>query len=102
MADTARPVVVRLLHVPGCPLTGRVMATLRDCLAGTGIPVRVEDVEGDFPSPTLLVGGVDVVTGAAPPACPCCRLDLPTGAAILAALERAAASRDQAGQEPGG
>ena len=74
------------------------MATLRESLAGARVAVRVQEVEGDFPSPTLLVGGVDVVTGTAPAAEPCCRLDLPTGAAILAAVERAASPAGQAGR----
>ena len=85
----ARPVEIRLLHLPGCPLAGQVRATLDECLADAGVPVRVEDVEGAFPSPTLLVGGADVVTGNAPAGEPCCRLDLPTRAQILAAIRRA-------------
>lgn len=83
-----RPVEVRLLHVADCPLVDLVRATLRGCLADAGVAVRVHEVEGDFPSPTLLVGGMDVVTGAAPAAEPCCRLDLPTRAQILNAIRR--------------
>ena len=81
-------VEVRLLHVPDCPLADLVRATLRGCLADAGVAVRVQEIEGAFPSPTLLVGGMDVVTGAAPAAEPCCRLDLPTRAQILNAIRR--------------
>lgn len=87
-----RPVVVRLLHLPDCPLAERVRGTLRECLPGAGVPVRVDDVEGSYPSPTVLADGVDVVTGSAPPAGQFCRLDLPTGAQILAAVWRSAAT----------
>lgn len=86
------PVVVRLLHLPDCPLAERVRGTLRECLPGAGVPVRVEEVEGSFPSPTVLADGVDVVTGSAPSPGPCCRLDLPTAAQILAAVRRCAAT----------
>jgi hypothetical protein len=85
-------VEVRLLHVPECPLADRVRDTLRESIADSGLAVRVEDVEGPFPSPTLLVGGVDVVTGGTPATEPCCRLDLPSRAQIRAALQRVAAS----------
>lgn len=84
----APPVEVRLLHLPECPLTDRVRSRLRECLADAGVPVRVQEIEGSFPSPTLLVGGMDVMTGAAPAAEPCCRLDLPTRAQILDAIRR--------------
>lgn len=93
--SATRPVEVRLLHLPDCPLTGRVRATLGECLADAGVPVRVDDVAGAFPSPTLLVGGVDVVTGDTPAGEPCCRLDLPTRAQILAAIRRGASSGGQ-------
>lgn len=82
------PVQIRLLHVPDCPLVDRVRATLRRSLSSTTVRVTVEEVEGPYPSPTLLVGGVDV-TGRTPAAGPSCRLDLPTEEQILTALAAA-------------
>jgi hypothetical protein len=86
------PVRVQLLHVTDCPLVSRVRDTLNGCLKGVGFRVQVEDLEGDYPSPTLLIDGIDVATGAAPPRQICCRFDLPTCAQITAALSRAANS----------
>jgi len=39
-------------------------------------PVLVEDLEGAYPSPTLLIGGIDVATDASPPREIYCRFDL--------------------------
>jgi len=50
-------------------------------------PVLVEDLEGAYPSPTLLIGGID----ASPPREIYCRFDLPTCVQITTALNRAAA-----------
>lgn len=82
---TMPPIQIRLLHVSDCPLVERVRATLRDSLSTTSQRVTVEEVEGPYPSPTLLIGGIDV-TGRTPAAGPSCRLDLPTEEQILAAL----------------
>jgi hypothetical protein len=91
MHDLDRPPVrVQLLHVTDCPLVGRVRDTLNGCLQSVGFPVRVEDLEGDYPSPTLLIDGIDVATGTAPPRQMCCRFDLPTCVQITTALNRAA------------
>jgi hypothetical protein len=83
------PVTVELLHVPDCPLVDRVRDTLHDCLALANRPVQVSELEGDYPSPTLLIDGIDVVTGEPPRREPCCRFDLPTRDQILAALHAA-------------
>lgn len=77
---------VRLLYVPDCPLADQVRRTLAECLPSARRPVRVEECEGDYPSPTLLIDGVDVVTGAPPRKEICCRLDLPTSDGIMTAL----------------
>lgn len=82
-------VIVELLHVPDCPLVDRVRDMLRACLPMAPRPVQVTEREGDYPSPTLLVGGMDVVTGAPPRREPCCRFDLPTPDQILTALHAA-------------
>lgn len=79
---------VELLRVPDCPLAARVHALLHRCLDEAGIPAVVQDLEGRYPSPTLLIDGVDVVTGKAPSPGACCRLDLPTRRQVLDALHR--------------
>ncbi|MGH3968096.1 MAG: alkylmercury lyase [Mycobacterium sp.] len=84
---------VQLLHVPDCPLMGRLRHTLDDCLRHVGFAVRVEELEGSCPSPTLVIDGIDVATGAPPSREICCRFDLPTCAQIATALNRAARAR---------
>lgn len=86
--DSATPPLprIQLLHVPDCPLVDRVRDTLRDCLHAAALAVDVEELEGSYPSPTLVIDGVDVTTGAAPVGQVCCRLDLPTSTQIMQAL----------------
>jgi hypothetical protein len=77
---------VQLLHVAECPLVDGVRETVRQALARAGCDVRIEELEGDYPSPTLLVDGIDVVTGQ-PVAPHCaCRLDSPTEEQVVVAL----------------
>ena len=83
-----RRVRVRLEHVPDCPLVDRVRARLDRALAATGISAVIEDVEGDYPSPTLLINGLDAATGQPSGGAPRCRLDLPTADQIATALSR--------------
>jgi hypothetical protein len=77
---------IELWHVPDCPLVDRVRATLHECLAQTGIDVPVHERQGPYPSPTLVINGVDVATGTPPGDGMCCRLDLPTRDQIHTAL----------------
>jgi hypothetical protein len=79
---------VRLLSVPGCPHVEQARVALRRALADARITAPVEELVGDYPSPTILIDGRDVVTGAPPGSCACCRLDLPTAAQIAAVLRR--------------
>jgi hypothetical protein len=60
-------------------------------LARADVAATVEEPEGAFPSPTVLVEGVDV-TGRSVTDRSACRLDLPTEAGILAALANAVAT----------
>jgi hypothetical protein len=78
-------VAVQLLHVPDCPLVDGVRASLRSCLAKASVEASIEEIEGSYPSPTLLIEGIDV-TGHRPAPGASCRLDLPTEEQILAAL----------------
>ncbi|ORA34727.1 hypothetical protein BST20_19285 [Mycobacterium branderi] len=81
---------VQLLHVPDCPLLGPLRDILDDCLRHVPFAVWVDELEGAYPSPTLVIDGIDVATGAPASGEICCRFDLPTCAQIAAALNRAA------------
>ncbi len=78
---------VELRHVSGCPHTGAARALLEECLAELKLDVAVEYKEGEYPSPTILINGEDVM-GAPPSQAAACRLDVPTKERLLAALRR--------------
>ena len=84
-ADEAGHPQIQLLHVPDCPLVDHVRATLHDTLRQAGLSLPVEELEGPYPSPTLLIDGIDVTGRTATPEASC-RLDLPTPQQILDAL----------------
>lgn len=75
-----------MLHVPDCPLVEQLRTRLHACLQRSGAAVEVEEFEGAYPSPTLLINGVDVATGNAPSEEVSCRLDLPSDEQIITAL----------------
>jgi hypothetical protein len=80
---------VELLLAPDCPNGPAARAVLSACLRRLGVDVQIHERVGAFPSPTILVDGVDVMTGASGvPAMHACRLDLPTESRVLAALGR--------------
>jgi hypothetical protein len=90
---------VELFLAPDCPNAPASRAMLAECIDRLGLTVRVRERVGDFPSPTILVDGVDVMTEAqAVPPMQACRLDVPTAARVLAALRSRSASstRDDA------
>lgn len=78
---------VQLLHVPECPLTDQLRTRVHECLQQVGVLVVVEEQEGPYPSPTLLINGVDVVTGHSLTGHVSCRLDMPTHDQIITALQ---------------
>jgi hypothetical protein len=81
-----------LLLVPGCPNADVARRVVAESVAELGLPVAVEERVGEFPSPTVLVDGIDVMTGAeGAAAVPSCRLDVPSVPRVLAALRRALA-----------
>lgn len=82
---------VELLHGPDCPNLAAVREIVHASLARAGVAATVEETEGAFPSPTLLVDGVDV-TGLPVGDSSACRLDLPTEREIVAALAKASAN----------
>lgn len=79
---------VELLYLPGCPHVDDARRLLLACLNDLGLDsVRVKEREGDFPSPSIVVDGVDVM-GAPIDAATSCRLDLPTRERVVTALRR--------------
>lgn len=86
----ARCMRVELLTSPGCPNAAAARRVLEDSLSevGVGGDVIVERV-GGYPSPTVLVDGVDVMRPGTELAANACRLDLPTKDHVLAALRSA-------------
>ncbi len=83
---------VELRHVPDCPHTDAAGVLLEDCLSELKLHVAVEDKEGEYPSPTILVNGEDVM-GAPASQAAACRLDVPTRERVLAALRRTPLTR---------
>ncbi len=81
--------LVELRSVPDCPNLAPVRQALHDALTDLGLPTTaVVETVGDYPTPTLLVNGVDVMGG--PGTGPAgCRLDLPTRKQIHTALQHA-------------
>ena len=84
-ATTARP-LVELLSVAHCPNADSVRRRLHHALADAGTLDDIVELVGDYPSPTVLVDGLDVVTGRQLTPGACCRLDLPTTDQIREAL----------------
>jgi hypothetical protein len=84
---------IQILHVADCPLVVGVRKNLQECLDRYGVDALIEEVEGPYPSPTLLVGGRDV-TERSPGVGPACRLDLPSRHQISRAIEAAIALAD--------
>ena len=77
---------VQVLHIPDCPLVDRLLTLIDDVAAEAGTRVVVRTVVGEYPSPTLVINGVDVATGRPVATNACCRLDLPTRQQILRVL----------------
>lgn len=80
--------LIELRSVPGCPNLPPARDLLRACLAERGLPLSVTETVGDYPSPSVLVDGVDVM-GTPAEGSASCRLDVPTADAIRAALQHA-------------
>jgi hypothetical protein len=79
---------IELLHVPGCANLENARQLLSSTLSELGLDEQIEEEEGSYPSPTILVDGRDVMgrpeaTGAS------CRLDVPTRERLVGALRSA-------------
>ncbi len=76
---------IELLHVSDCPHVDAARALLNECLTELQLEAAIDDKEGAYPSPTILVNGVDVM-GAPASYAAACRLDIPTKHRLLVAL----------------
>lgn len=88
MSNTSAP-RMQILHVADCPLVDGLREIARRGLASVECGARIEEMEGDYPSPTLLIDGIDVVTGRPVARHAACRLDVPTEEQVVAALRAA-------------
>jgi hypothetical protein len=87
---------LQILHVPDCPNVEDMRRRIERALTTLGLSATVAEIEGSFPSPTLLVNGTDVIPRPDAPLA-ACRLDLPSEAQIFAALSRATGNVGGAG-----
>ncbi len=80
---------IEILRSPGCPNAAAATRIVADCLAAAGFDVPIIERVGCYPSPTILVDGVDIMRpdGSTQEA-DACRLDLPTAQRILDYLRR--------------
>ena len=78
---------IELLTAPDCPHAASARQVITDCLTCLGIDAPIIDRVGRYPSPTVLINGVDVMRpDAGVPIGDACRLDLPTPQRILDAV----------------
>ncbi len=78
---------IELRTSPGCPNATSANNLVTDCLGRLGIEAEVIHLVGPYPSPTVLIDGVDVMRPESESSKEeACRLDLPTSERVLAAL----------------
>lgn len=84
--DIPVPIVkIELRSVPDCPNVDQTRDLLRSCMKDLNLFLDVDEIQGDYPSPSILVNGVDVMGDPGYRAASC-RLDVPTRSAIVSAL----------------
>ncbi len=89
---------IEILTSPGCPNAAAAKDVITKALTALHIDASIIDRVGSYPSPTVLIDGVDVMRpeiGA--PVGEVCRLDLPTPQRVFDALRRACRP---SGQQP--
>ena len=87
---------VELLHHHGCRFAQATYLLVQECLVALGIPTEVLVRVGEYPSPTVLINGTDVMRPTEElTEVSMCRIDVPTRDQLLATL------RVQLAAEPG-
>lgn len=76
---------IQIVHHANCPLVAELRSHLDHAMARCDIRVEIEEVEGNYSSPTLLINGTDI-TGRSVQSGLACRLDLPSEGQIVKAL----------------
>ena len=80
---------IELLTSPRCPNAAAAKRTVTDCMTALGIEAPVIERVGRYPSPTVMVNGVDVMcANAGVSHGDACRLDLPSAERIFDALRK--------------
>lgn len=81
---------VELLLAPDCPHADAARLVVSRSTNQLGLKVSVAERVGDYPSPTVLVNGRDVMTGSVGvQSIQACRLDVPTISRMLDAMRKA-------------
>ena len=80
---------VDVLYHDGCPHARATIELVHQCVDRLGLKVPIREEEGDYPSPTVLVNGEDVM-GPPQQSGRVCRLDVPSAERISQALQHAA------------
>jgi hypothetical protein len=84
---------IELLTSPGCPNAAAAKDVITKTLTALSIDAAIIDRVGPYPSPTVLIEGVDVMrTESGAPLGHACRLDLPTPQRVFDALVHAGRS----------
>ena len=89
---------IELLRTPDCPRAGLVREMVVRALARLQLQEKLEELVGDYPSPTLLIDGRDV-TGRQLGASSLCRLDLPAEEQVVDALRSQRGARSTGGAD---
>jgi hypothetical protein len=80
---------VEILRSPGCTNAAAATRVVAECLAAAGIDVPIIERVGRYPSPSVLIDGIDIMRpDDTLPDGDVCRLDLPTAQRILDHLRR--------------
>jgi hypothetical protein len=100
LAAPSAQLPISIFHVPVCPLIGHVREAVEAALERVGATAIIEEIEGEYPSPTLLIDGVEL-DGHPLGSDPACRIDLPKREVITAAILVALARRAGVGEANG-
>ena len=77
---------IELVGVPGCPNLDATRRELRIALRELRLDHPIVEYLGPYPSPAVVVDGLDVSTGLPLRVGACCRLRAPTRVQIITAL----------------
>jgi hypothetical protein len=82
---------ISIFHVPDCPSVNRLRAEVEAALECFGATAVIEEIEGGYLSPTLLIDGTEI-DGYPLGFDPACRVDIPTTEEIATAIRAAGQS----------